>query len=86
MLCLQVSIVRCVDEHQPGFVEREFTDATGTDHNLVDKVPVFWLDDLWSDSVYPQPGLARCELLLAFSAVSRPSTMCTAIHFLEKIP
>jgi hypothetical protein len=63
MPCLRVSIVRFVDEHQPGFVECEFTDATGTVHTLVDKVPIFSLDDLWSDSVYPQPGLARCEVL-----------------------
>jgi len=63
MPCLQVSIVRFVDEHQPGFVECEFTDATGTVHTLVDKVPIFSLNDLWGDSVYPQPGLIRCEVL-----------------------
>src|ERR1700692_4014306 len=60
---LRVSIIRFVDEHQPGFVECEFTDANGTVHTLVDKVPVFSLEDLWNDSVYPQPGFARCEVL-----------------------
>jgi hypothetical protein len=60
---LRVSIVRFVDEHQPGFVECEFTDADGAAHTLVDKVPIFSLDDLWSDSDYPQPGFARCEVL-----------------------
>jgi hypothetical protein len=63
MASIQVSIIRFVDEHQPGFVEAEFADAGGTTHTLVDKVPVFSLEDLWSDSVYPQPGFARCEVL-----------------------
>jgi hypothetical protein len=56
MPSIQVSIIRFVDEHQPGFVEAEFADANGNLHTLVDKVPVFSLEDLWSDSVYPQPG------------------------------
>ena len=63
MPSIQVSIIRFVDEHQPGFVEAEFADADGTNHTLVDKAPVFSLEELWSDSVYPQPGLARCEVL-----------------------
>jgi hypothetical protein len=63
MPSIQVSIIRFIDEHQPGFVEAEFADADGTNHTLVDKVPVFSLEDLWSDSVYPQPGFARCEVL-----------------------
>lgn len=63
MPSIQVSIIRFIDEHQPGFVEAEFADADGTSHTLVDKVPVFSLEDLWSDSVYPQPGFARCEVL-----------------------
>jgi hypothetical protein len=37
---IQVSIIRFVDAHQPGFVEAEFADADGTNHTLVDKVPV----------------------------------------------
>jgi hypothetical protein len=48
---------------ESGFVECEFTDANGTVHTLVDKVLVFSLEDLWNDSVYPQPGFARCEVL-----------------------
>ena len=63
MPSIQVLIIRFVDEQQPGFVEAEFADADGTTHTLVDKVPVFSLEDLWSDSVYPQPGFARCEVL-----------------------
>ena len=63
MPCIRVSISRFVDEHQPGFVECEFTDANGTVHTLVDKVPIFSSEDLWTDSVYPQPGLVGCEVL-----------------------
>jgi len=59
----RVSIIRFVDEHQLGFVEGEFTDANGTVHTLVDKVPIFSSEDLWNNSVYPQPGFARCEVL-----------------------
>jgi len=29
MPCLQLSIIRFVDEHHPGFVECEFSDAIG---------------------------------------------------------
>jgi hypothetical protein len=63
MLSLRVSIIRFVDEHQPGFVECEFTDANGTVHTLVDKVPIFSMEELRSDSIYPKPGFARCEVL-----------------------
>jgi hypothetical protein len=61
---IRVSIVRFLDESQPGFVETEFADANGTVHTLIDNVPVFSHEDLWSDSVYPQPGFARCEILV----------------------
>jgi hypothetical protein len=60
---LRVEIGRFVDEHQPGFVECAFTDANGSVHRLVDKVPIFTLESLWSDSAYPRPGIARCEVL-----------------------
>jgi hypothetical protein len=63
MPSIQVAITRFVDEHQPGFVEAEFADADGTNHTVVDKVPIFSLENLWSDSLYPQPGFARCEVL-----------------------
>jgi hypothetical protein len=82
---LRVSIIRFVDEHQPGFVECEFTDAEGIVHTLTDKVPIFSFEDLWSDSVYPQPGFARCEVLsrsqdsqgrkLARVTIARPDSL-----------
>jgi len=58
-----VDIVRFVDEHQPGFVACEFTDSEGRRHTLVDKLPIFTAEDLRSNSSYPQPGVARCEVL-----------------------
>jgi hypothetical protein len=60
---IRVSIVRFIDEHQPGFVECVFTDADGTVHTLLDKAPVFSLEDLCSDSAYPNRGKPRCEVL-----------------------
>ena len=63
MHSIRVSINRFVDEHQPGWVECEFTDANGKVHTLVDKVPVFSAEHLWRDSVYPQPGLVGCQVL-----------------------
>lgn len=55
--------VRFVSEDQPGWVECEFVDSAGVRHTLRDKVPVFTADDLWSTSVYPQRGVAACEIL-----------------------
>lgn len=31
-------------------------------HAIVDKAPMFTADDLWTDSSYPQPGVARCRI------------------------
>lgn len=63
MPCLHVNIIRFVAEHQPGFVECSITDAGGTVHKIIDKVPVLSLQNLWTDSTYPQPGIVRCEVL-----------------------
>ncbi len=60
---LRIQIVRFVDEHYPGFVAGEFTDAQGARHTIIDKVPVIAGTDLWSDSSYPRPGIAACEIL-----------------------
>ncbi len=60
---LRVAVTRFVDEHQPGFVECEFSDADGRAHRIVEKVPVVSQVDLDSASTYPQPGGVRCEVL-----------------------
>ena len=60
---LKVVIVRFVDETQPGVVACEFVDAFSKKHTIIDKVPMFTYEDLWSDSIYPQPGEVLCEVL-----------------------
>lgn len=60
---LRLQIVRFVDEAFPGFVAGEFSDASGTTHTVIDKVPGLARGDLWSDSRYPQPGVAACVVL-----------------------
>jgi hypothetical protein len=60
---LALQIVRCVDDqHQPGWVECEFTDADGRRHILVDKIPIFTLDILDNSSKYPRPAGVACEI------------------------
>ena len=46
MPSLPVTIVRFVDETQPGIVECEFTDVYRRVHRLVNKVPIFSERDL----------------------------------------
>jgi hypothetical protein len=60
---ITVQIVRFVDESQPRWVECELVDANGRRHLIIDKVPIFTLDDLRAESKYPVPGIVRCEVL-----------------------
>ena len=60
---MRVQIVRFLDEAQPGIVACTFRDAQHETHTIIDKLPIFTEARLWSDSEYPQPGLARCEVL-----------------------
>jgi len=62
MPIVAVSIIRFVDEHQPGFVECELTDAFGQTHSFVEKVPIVTVENLWSDSTYPRTGDIACEV------------------------
>ena len=63
---LDVTIVRLVDEYQPGIIACEFPDAKGRVHTLVDKVPIFTVEDLDAESEYPRPGAVRCWILEAW--------------------
>lgn len=60
---LAVQIIRFVDDSFPGWVECEFTDATGRVHTIVDRYPIFTQQMLDADSQYPQSGAAQCEVL-----------------------
>jgi hypothetical protein len=55
--------MRFVDDHQPGWIEYEFHDAAGARHMLLDKVPIFTVEDLDATSAYPRPCEVHCEVL-----------------------
>jgi hypothetical protein len=61
---LAVQIARFVDDAQPGVVAAEFVDAGGRRHTLLGRVSMFSEAMLDAASAYPQPGTARCEVLL----------------------
>ena len=63
MSLIKVSIVRFVDEHQPGVVECEFPDANGIVRTVIDKTPMFTNEFLWWDSTYPVQGVLSCSVL-----------------------
>jgi hypothetical protein len=61
---IEVSIMRWVDDHNPGWVECQLTDAFGMNWHFVDKLPIFSADSSFdSTSQYPQPGILACEIL-----------------------
>jgi hypothetical protein len=66
---LAVEIVRFVDQHQPGWVACEFTDAVGRRHAFIDKAPVFTNEALDANSVYPRPGVMTCEVVERWTAL-----------------
>jgi hypothetical protein len=51
------------NDPQPGIVECTFSDADGREWKFVAKFYDFTNVDLWSDSIYPQPGFVACEIL-----------------------
>src|SRR5260221_13359436 len=63
---LTVQIVRFVDSAFPGWVECELTDTEGRRHILRDKVPIFTVQDLDADSIYPTQGDIFCKVLEQF--------------------
>ncbi|MDE3201070.1 MAG: hypothetical protein KGN79_09120 [Acidobacteriota bacterium] len=60
---IRVEIVEFVDSDQPGWVACTFRDSDAKLHRIIDKVPLFTAEDLWSDSAYPQPGIIECRVL-----------------------
>lgn len=63
MLGLRVSIVRWVDDHQPGWVECHLTDYWDQSWVFVEKAPVVSAEDLGPETTYPRPGVIACELV-----------------------
>ena len=58
---LIVEIIRYVDDAQPGWIECRFKDASGKEHSILDKVPIFTSAVLDQSSAYPQPGALSCR-------------------------
>ena len=63
MIGLKVEISRFVEEGQPNLVECTFIDAHGQKISIIQKVPVISLEDLDSQSVYPQDTVIPCEVI-----------------------
>src|SRR5882724_11066472 len=63
MNTITVSILRYVDDAQPGWVECSFRDAWGREHLFREKVPVVSTADLDAASTYPQLGVIACEII-----------------------
>jgi len=82
---LRVDIVRFVDAHQPGIVECEFADAEGERHKLIDKVPMFTNEDLWTDSIYPRPGVVGCRILGRLESDRSGENLRVTIAFLDGV-
>jgi len=60
---LAVSIVRFVEDYQPGIVACEFADAESRCHTFIGKLPYFTAEPLDASSRYPQSGAAQCLIL-----------------------
>lgn len=59
---LPVTITRFESADQPGWVVCEFTDASQTTHQFIEKVSVVTTLDLDESSSYPEPILLECRL------------------------
>jgi len=63
MQTVAVTILRFVDDYQPGIVECELVDAHGQSHTFIGKAPYFSSLNLWWDSEYPLQGNAECKVI-----------------------
>lgn len=63
MQAVAVTILRFVEEYQPGIVECELVDTNGRRHTFIDKAPYFSSQNLWWDSEYPLRGSTQCEVI-----------------------
>jgi|SRR5271170_1454044 len=63
MLVIAATIVRWVDDHQPGIVECRFDDRLGQTWLFHEKLPVVSGEPLDRESLYPRPGLIGCQVI-----------------------
>ena len=59
---LLVRVARLLQDGQPPIVESDFLDAAGCSHTIVDKEPIFFIENSVSRS-FPQVGFVRCEVV-----------------------
>ena len=60
---LTVTIRRWVDDYQPGIVECGFSDASGNEWLLLEKVPIVSDEALGPNSDYPRGGHVACTIV-----------------------
>jgi hypothetical protein len=70
---IRVSIVRFVDANEPGWVECRFIDAGGVQHVFIEKAPIVSSENLWTDTVYPRPGVLACTVIVEHT--DKPETV-----------
>lgn len=62
MTAVGVQIIRWVDDHQPGFIECRFTDRSGRERMVIEKLPIVSDAQLNQASSYPQLGSIPCTV------------------------
>jgi len=63
MLATKAEMRRCVDASFPGWVECAFTDASGVEHLIVEKVPTVTAEAISATSTFPRPCEIACILV-----------------------
>lgn len=74
---LRVTIVRWVDDHQPGWVECHLIDHWDRLWVFIEKAPVVSTEILGPDTAFPCPGVIACELV--DHARTLPEADCTIL-------
>jgi hypothetical protein len=85
MTFLRVEIIRYVEAYQPGIVACAFSDAEGTRHTFIEKLPLVTAQDLWWDSTYPQPGSAECAGVEYFQDATGRRVARITLDFCESL-
>jgi len=63
MFVIAATIVRWVDDHQPGIVECKFPDRFGQDWFFHEKLPIVSVEPLDRQSAYPRPCAIACQVI-----------------------
>jgi hypothetical protein len=63
MLGIRAEIRRYVDDSFPGWIECAFSDASGTEHTVLEKVPILTTENIVPTSAFPRPCVIACTLV-----------------------